>query len=91
MSVWYQGSEREEAARQKLYEHVCELRESLLDLLNMVSASNDPAPAIGDIHRSEVELLRHRARAIELRDLKINRARRVIDGTKEAEKLAGKQ
>jgi tRNA nucleotidyltransferase (CCA-adding enzyme) len=81
-------SEREQAARAKLYRHVAELRESLLDLLAMV----DKRPAVStDIPWPEAERLRRAAREVEHREHKIARARAIIDGTAEAEKLTGPQ
>lgn len=87
--VMYQNSEREEAARQRLHEMISELRESLLDLLKMHRLSNEHF-ATTDMPHDPIEDLRHRAREIELQDYKIRRARSVIDGTKDAEKLTGK-
>lgn len=84
----YRSSDREEAARQKLYEHVRELRESLLDLLSMV---DDRVCAVTDVPVPEPERLRRAAAQAEHRAFKIKRARAVIDGTNEAERLTGPQ
>lgn len=87
----YTSSAREEAARQKLYEQVRDLRSSLLDLLTLVRASSDPIGAVTDIAVSDVDRHRRAARDIEHRDHIIRRARAIIDGTHESEKLTGPQ
>jgi hypothetical protein len=88
MTTLYQSSEREQAARTKLFNHLTELRESLLDLLAIV----DEGPAVcTDIPMPEPERLRRAARRAEHRGHKIARARALIDGTTDAEKLVGAQ
>lgn len=63
-----------------LCRQVCALRESLLDLLEMVDRR--PAASI-DIPMSESDRLRRAAAGAEHREFKIARARLVIDGGKE--------
>ena len=87
MTTYHQSSEREEAARTKLYKHVTELRESLLDLLAMV----DRSVVCTDVPLAEPERLRRAARHAEHQEHKIARARAVIDGTTGTEKLIGPQ
>lgn len=91
MAALYQSSEAENRARDRLYENSRDLREALLDLLSIVRASNDPWPAQTLEIRSEPSRLRREAEQIERRDAIIHRARRIIDGTKDAEKLTGSQ
>lgn len=77
-------------ARQDYYarqrRQIADLRLALIDLLSVVSASNDPIPASTDMIIPEPERLRQAARRIEQRDAIIYRARAVIDGTNEADK-----
>ena len=90
MATWYQASEREEAARDKLYEQVSELRASLLDLLSVMRASTDPVEAVADIAWSRIDTLHNQIRSIEHRDHIIRRARAIIDGTADSKTLTGK-
>lgn len=86
----YQSSEREEAARQKLYEYNRLLYGAVLDLLSVLRASNDPWGASTDMPMPEPERLRRRAAEIERQDAIIHRAREIVDKTKDAKKFAGK-
>lgn len=90
MSVMYQSSEREEAARDKLYEYNRLLYGAVLDLLSILSASDDQWGASTDMPMSEPARLRRRAAEIERHDAIIHRAREIVDKTKDAKKFAGK-
>ena len=68
MVTMYQSSEREEAARQKLYEYNRELYGAVLDLLSILRASDDQWGASTDMPMPEPERLRRRAAEIERQD-----------------------
>lgn len=86
----YQSSEREEQARDKLYEYNRDLRGALLDVLSIVRASTDPWGASLGTPMSRPDELRRETARIEREDEIIRRARRVIDGTKDAKWFVGK-
>ena len=91
MSTWYQSSESEASARERLYAYNLELRAIILDLLSIAGrASGDPYPATADtLMGGEAEQLRRRAFQIEHRDAIILRARRMIDTTADAGRYVG--
>lgn len=90
MATMCQSSEREEAARAKLYEYNRLLYGAVLDLLSIMRASDDPWGASTDMPMREPERLRRRAAEIEREDAIIHRAREIIDATKGAKQYVGK-
>ena len=86
----HRATEREEAARQKLYEHNRELRGALLDVLTLLRAHSDPWGARAEIPIAEPERLRLRALEIEHHDAIIQRAREILDRTRNLRHLIGK-
>lgn len=90
MVTYYQSSNREEQARQRLYDYNVELRAIVLDLLSVIGrASNDPWPVSVGMPMGEAEELRRRAFDVEHRDAIIRRARRMIDTTADAGRYIG--
>ncbi len=90
MATFYTPSEREEKARNDLYIHNRELRGAVLDLLTLVRASGDPWGASAGTPISEPERLRLDALRIEHRDWIIQRAREIVDRTRDLRHLRGK-
>lgn len=86
----HHSSEREEAARQKLYEYNRDLYGVVLDLLSMMRASDDPIPASTGWIEREPERLRRQAERIERQDAIIHRARAIVDRTRDAKQYTGK-
>jgi len=86
----YQSTEREEAARQRLYEYNRDLYGALLDLLSIMRASDDPIPASADMPMRAPERLRRQAEQIEREDAIIHRARAIVDRTADAKRYVGK-
>lgn len=89
MATYHQSTEREQAARQRLYDYNVELRAIVLDLLSIVRASSDPWPASASMPVGEPERLRQQAFDVEHQDAIITRARRMIDTTSDAGRYIG--